>query len=100
MVLVYQWVCRSELLSIVIVFLLATAVFRLRFMLFVYGSGFYPSAFLLYKTCQIKLKLMIFVTEFRVFHKQNYHNLPQQKLKNNTILDLLEIISDNTDRKF
>lgn len=43
---------------------------------------------------------MIVVTELRVFHEQNYHNLPQQKLKNNTILDLLETISYNTESKF
>jgi hypothetical protein len=43
---------------------------------------------------------MTTVTEPRVFHEQNYHNLPQQKLKNNALLELLETISDNTDSKF
>jgi hypothetical protein len=63
---------------------------------------FTPMLFFSRKTRQINLKLIILVTELRVFPEQNYYNLPQQKPKNmsNTVLDLLEIISDNSDRKF
>jgi hypothetical protein len=43
---------------------------------------------------------MTVVTEPWVFNEQNYHSLPQQKLKNNAILDLLETISDNVNSNF